>query len=91
MKEIELLLAKAISPADVRTDPTNPAYTVPHTWGVYKIIGTDCGPSGKRFRKGNHPVRHQELMREFREVRLIALFCEEALARQLATAMNNAS
>ena len=91
MKEIELLLSKAINPAVVRTDPANAAYTVPHTWGVYKIIDPDCGPSGKRFRKGNHPVRHQELMREFRGVQLIALFCEESLARQLAMAMNDAT
>jgi hypothetical protein len=90
MSGIDQLLAKAVDPTKVRPDPEHAIYTIPHTWGVYEILSTDCGPSGRRFRKGNHPVRLHELTREFENVRLVALFTEEGLARQLAYELTNA-
>jgi hypothetical protein len=89
MAAIDILLSQAVDPRQVRTNPERPIYTIPHTWGVYEIVSQDCGPSGKRFRKGNHPVRLDELSREFGSVRLVALYTEQDLARELAYELNN--
>jgi hypothetical protein len=39
-------------------------YTIPRTWGVYEVR---CLREGKRFRFGNHPIRHRELSRKYGE------------------------
>jgi len=90
MTKIELLFSKALNPEAVRISRQNPRYTTPRTWGVYEIRGTDCGPSSKRFRRGNHPIRHRELLKECGDVKLVALFGEELLAIELAASLNDA-
>jgi len=89
MNEIDALFAKAIDPITVRPDPSDARYTNPRTWGVYEVEATKPGAAGKRFRKGNHSIRQQELQREFGEVRVVALFEEEKLATDLALHMNS--
>ncbi len=89
MNDIDLLFAKAVDPDMVRTSSSSRSYTSPHTWGVYEINEVSCGPSGTRFRKGNHPIRRNELEREFGRVILVALFTEEAIAIELASRLND--
>jgi len=88
MDKIEMLYLKAVDLETLRSDPNDGRYTVPNTWGVYEIEATKCGPAGKRFRKGNHPVRLQELQREFGEVKVGAVFSEEQLASELTELLN---
>ncbi len=61
-----------VDPGSVRIDPKNSNYTRPRTWGVYKIISDDN--TGKKFRYGNHPIRHKELEGEFGSIKLTALY-----------------
>ena len=88
MDEIEMLFSKAVDPDTLRSDTSNTRYTVPHTWGVYEIDAAKCGPTGKRFRKGNHHIRLQELKREFGEVKVVAVYCQEQLAAKLTELLN---
>jgi hypothetical protein len=89
MSKVEALLSKAVDRDSIRPNSSNPNYTSPRTWGVYEIVGTDSGAAGKRYRKGNHPIRHRELLREFGVVKLLALFTEESLAIDLASSLNS--
>ncbi len=84
MNLTERLFMNTIDPDDVTIDPKRPNHTSPLTWGVYKILEKDCGPAGKRFREGNHPIRHMELMKELGETELVALFHEKGDAVRLA-------
>jgi hypothetical protein len=79
------ILDQAISPSSVQIAGR---YTVPHTWGVYRIMRNEPIPS-KRFRAGNHPVRETELRREFGVVDCVALFTSEHLAKELAHIYNS--
>ena len=67
-------------------DPNNPGWTSPRSYGVYKVRGV--GKSGNRFRYGNHPVRHTELIREYGEVDLLELYLDRDLAREKARLLN---
>jgi hypothetical protein len=82
-KRVNELLAQAILRCTGR-------YTSPHTWGVYRI-SPSAPSSTKRFRSGNHPVREQELRREFGNVECLALFTSAAQARELADIYNTAA
>ena len=88
MGKIEILFSKAVDPDTLRPDPNDARYSVPHTWGVYEIDAAKCGPAGKRFRKGNHPVRLHELQREFGAVKVAAVFSEEHPAVKLTELLN---
>lgn len=82
---IDALLAEAISPSSVVADGP---LTRPRTWAVYEVTPPP-GSRTKRFRKGNHPVRQQELTSEFGKTAvLIALFRSETLAIELARMLN---
>ena len=87
MDAVERLFINAIDPKAIRPDPISPGLTIPRTWGVYKILDEKCGPSGKRFRNGNHPIREIELEREF-SVEVVALMPSKALAVDLAGRLN---
>ncbi|GGK58460.1 hypothetical protein [Amphritea balenae] len=83
---IESLLANAIPPD--KTPPMAPSstyYTSPKTYGVYEISSNS---SSKRYRYGNHPVRLNELIKEFGKASCIALFYEREQAEQLARHYN---
>ena len=86
MTEKDNLLAKAISDDSIQIDGNNKNYTVPRSWGVYEIrLNTNT----KRFRYGNHPVRENELIREFESVKSIGLFFEREDAKNLADILNS--
>jgi len=76
-----------VDPRMVRIDPKNSNYTVPRTWGLYRL---DAGQKnvGRVFRYGNHPVRQKELEREFGAVTLIALYFDREQAREEALRRN---
>lgn len=81
----ESLLAKAVPKQSVRIDPNNKNYTNPRTYGVYEIVDTT---NSKRFRYGNHPVRENELIREFENVKQCALFPKREDAKAYSDYLN---
>ena len=86
MSEKEKLLSKSISENTVRINPNNKNYTIPRTFGIYEILNTN---NSKRYRFGNHPVRENELIEEFENVKRIGLFLEREDAKALAGFLNN--
>lgn len=83
-ENITRLLLQAVDPSILKD--AGP-YTNPKTWGVYKIL-PGASTINKRFRFGNHPIRKQELEREFTSVQVIGLFTSRTLAEQLSTFLN---
>ena len=84
MSVIDRLMEKAVSPQRLRTTGR---YTVPRSFGVYRLTGN--GNVGKRHRIGNHPVRERELVRDFRECEVVALFLSRNDAESLARHLNS--
>jgi len=80
------LLASAVEPSSVEPDGS---YTNPKTWGVYQVEQFRAGKRGHGFHMGNHPVRHQELVREFGEAKLVALFEARVDAEELKYLLNS--
>lgn len=85
MTREENLLSKSISEKAVEIDPINSNYTIPRTYGVYQVLKTT---NAKRFRFGNHPVRENELIREFESIKRIAIFLQREDAKALADFLN---
>jgi hypothetical protein len=81
---VEELLSKAVAQSSVTAAGR---YTKPATWGVYKINPPKTS-STKRYRIGNHPVRHHELSQEFGAASTIAIFTTRPLAVELAALYN---
>lgn len=79
---LKSLLAKSIDPSSVKSDGR---YTSPKTWGVYQVKRL---PKGKRFRFGNHPVRQQELIRQYGGVQLVELYKARIDAKEAAYLLN---
>jgi hypothetical protein len=74
---------KSIDPSSVKSDGR---YTSPRTWGVYQV---ECLPEGKRFRFGNHPVRQQELIRQYGEAQRVGRLYEARIdAKEAAYRLN---
>ena len=73
---------KSIDPSSVKSDGR---YTSPRTWGVYQV---ECLPEGKRFRFGNHPVRQQELIRQYGDAQLLYLYDTPNDAEAVADLLN---
>lgn len=71
-----------LDPKTVRADPDNGNYTIPRTYGVYRVASTGQGGTSRTYRYGNHPVRQKELERAFGAVELVALYRERALAAE---------
>lgn len=86
MTEKEHLLSKAIPEQAVESDTKNKNYTNPRTFGVYEI---DISTAAKKFRYGNHPVRENELMREFGKVKRYSLFLRRDDAKALSDYLNS--
>jgi len=85
MTEKENLLLKSIFEKEVQIVPNNKNYTNPRTYGVYEILQTH---GANKFRFGNHPVRENELIREFDNVKRIGLFLDREDAKHLAYILN---
>lgn len=82
---IQDLLAKAIGQSSLADAGL---YTRPKSWGVYKVRPPKLSTT-KLYRIGNHPIRQQELHREFGGVSLVALFTSRALADELVRLYNS--
>jgi hypothetical protein len=82
---VEVILQSAISSQSIVQVGS---YTEPRTWGVYQLKPSPKNVTKKIFRIGNHPVRKNELERDFGAVELIALFSSRYLADELATILN---
>jgi hypothetical protein len=78
------LLRKSISLASVRIDGS---YTVPRSYGVYRLSASK--DRGCEYRFGNHPVRQQELVRDYGAAPLEALFADRDDAWELARILND--
>lgn len=74
-----------ISPDETRTDPTNPKWTVPRTYGVWELRASS---TGNRFRYGNYPVRGVELESEYGAAKLVSLYTNRAAAKSHADSLN---
>ena len=74
-----------ISPDRVRPDPNNPNWTIPRTYGVWELTQRS---TGKRYRFGNYPVRGNELERDYKNAKLIALFTSRDQAKEYAHSLN---
>lgn len=64
-------MSNEISPDSVRIDTNNPNWTIPRTYGVWRLSGKY---RGQEFRFGNYPVRGKELVREYGAAKLLALY-----------------
>jgi hypothetical protein len=82
---IDELLALSVSATSVRIDGR---YTLPRTYGVYRLENTS--DADRRFRFGNHPVRQEELIREYGAAILEAIYLEREHAMELASLRNAA-
>ena len=82
---LKSLLAKCIDPSSVNPDGQ---YTNPKTWGVYQVERLLDGKRGKGFHFGNHPIRQQELTRQFGEAQTIGIFETRIDAEEVAYLMN---
>lgn len=85
---LKSLLAKSINASSVNPDGN---YTNPRTWGVYQVERLLDGKRGKGFHFGNHPIRQQELIRQFGEAQVIALYGKRIDAEEVAYLMNGRS
>lgn len=84
-KQKEHLLSKSVSENSLRIDPKDKRYTIPRSYGVYEIASTI---NAKKFRFGNHPVRETEIIRDFGNIKRIALFLDREDAKALADFLN---
>jgi hypothetical protein len=80
---IRAKIRRAINPADVRMDGR---HTDPRTYGVYQLPYGSA--SACRFHQGNHPIRMQELEKEFGACTLSFLFLYKEDAVAVASALN---
>lgn len=81
---IQVIIRRAVNPSSVRVTG---GLTHPRSYGVY-ILPANCGAT-RRYRFGNHPVRMQELDREFKHCALKHLFLYRADAMALASVLNS--
>ncbi len=61
-------------------------HTSPRSYGVYELPPT--AKDTRRYRFGNHPIRQEELIREFGNCKLAYLFPERHYAKTLADILN---
>jgi hypothetical protein len=80
------IIKRAIDPSSVKMDGS---LTQPRSYAIYQLPYGAAG-SG-RFRFGNHPVRMQELEREFGSCTLTFLFAVRDDAEAVARALNGRS
>ncbi|MFT4255964.1 MAG: hypothetical protein QM599_03255 [Pseudoxanthomonas sp.] len=66
---------------------TNSRYTSPRSYGVYELPVS--AKATRLYRFGNHPVRQQELEREFGSCLLVNLYPQREAAKAEADALNS--
>jgi hypothetical protein len=79
----DVLIRRSVDPSAVRVVGQ---YTIPRTYGVYRLRASPG--RGREYRLGNHPVRHQELVRDYGAADLKWLFYDRADAVELAALLN---
>jgi hypothetical protein len=62
--------------------------TLPRSWGVYEIQSPAGNGGTRKYRLGNHPVRQQELEKEFGAAKPVALFTSRGIAEELKRRLN---
>ncbi len=82
LKELQ---ARAMPPSSVQVEGN---YTSPRTWGVYKVEAFKDGRRGFAFHLGNHPVRQNELVRQFGSAEIVLLFNSRTDAKELKHLLN---
>ncbi|MGL1932832.1 MAG: hypothetical protein OCC45_13910 [Desulfotalea sp.] len=78
-------MSSEINPQNVKPDPTNKNWTIPRTWGVWKVIHAN---GDVKYHKGNYPVRDIELEREYGGCELLELFTDEGDAVEIKRSLN---
>lgn len=81
-ERLEILLRRAVNPATLQRDGI---YTRPRSYGVYELP-EDCG-APRLIRIGNHPIREEELIRQYGSCDRIAVFLDRTEAELTATAL----
>ena len=61
-------------------------YTVPRSYGVYKL--NQAPKQGKPYRFGNHPIREKELFREHGFCELVIVLAFRKDAEELSSLLN---
>jgi hypothetical protein len=82
---LKSLLAKSLDPATLKPDGN---YTSPRSWGVYEVERLLDGKRGKAFHFGNHPVRQHELVRQYGDAQMVALYDRRIDAEEVAFLLN---
>jgi hypothetical protein len=82
---IQHLLAQSVSESSLVSDGN---LTHPRSWGVYEVQPTAGNRATRKYRLGNHPVRQQELEKEFGAAKRVALFTSRGIAEELKRQLN---
>jgi hypothetical protein len=85
---IKELQEKMVLSSSLSRSSKFPHLTSPRSFGVYCLSKSSLGCTGRKFRFGNHPVRMNELEREFEKVELEGLFLDREDAQQYASLLN---
>ena len=83
-KSLEIYLQRAINPNQVHGVGH---LTHPRSYSVYELPFSV--KSTRRFRFGNYPIRQTELVHEFGQCALYALFLERDTAKAVADLLNH--
>lgn len=86
--EIKELEARMVSSSSLSKSAQFPYLTSPRSFGVYRIVKPASGYTGRKYRLGNHPIRMNELEREFENVELEGLFLDREDAQRYASLLN---
>ena len=81
---LDYLLKRLISPSSLHVVG---AYAIPETYGRDRVTGNLNW--GRKYRFGNHPVRQHELLRDYGNAHLEALFESRSNAKALARVLNS--
>jgi len=83
--KLKALLAKSMDASTVNSNGMN---IDPRVWGVYRVEDLVNGKRSYRIHIGSYPVRQRELVRQFGQAELVALYTERIDALQVADLLN---
>ena len=81
----ETMKSEPVDPKSLKIDPNNKNWTLPKSWGVWE---TPALEDGSAYHEGNYPVREKELIREYGEAKLVALYLDKASAVEHKAELN---
>ncbi len=88
LDEIKELEAKMVSPSSLSRSAESAYLTSPRSFGVYSLVKSASKLTGRKYRFGNHPVRMNELERDFDKVELEGVFLDRDDAQRYASLLN---